>query len=109
MNTTIKTSRGPVRFHSVGEPIAGIPAGYYFNGDRTITRGPRIVAKAFFGEEFRASEMVGIANSATELLAALEDIRRMAASRDAEDWQGVCTDIESFARAALAKAKGVQS
>jgi len=26
MKTTIQTSRGPVRFHSVGEPIAGIPA-----------------------------------------------------------------------------------
>ena len=26
MNITIQTTRGPVRFHSVGEPIAGIPA-----------------------------------------------------------------------------------
>jgi len=26
MKTTIQTSRGPVRFHSVGEPIEGIPA-----------------------------------------------------------------------------------
>ena len=26
MNVTINTSRGPVRFHSVGSPIAGIPA-----------------------------------------------------------------------------------
>lgn len=47
--------------------------------------------------------------AARELLAALEDIRHMAASRDAEDWQGVCTDIESFARAAIAKARGVAS
>ncbi len=54
-----------------------------------------------------ALRIVQAVNSHADLLAALEDIRRMAASRDAEDFQGVCTDIESFARAAIARAKGL--
>lgn len=33
MKTTIQTSRGPVRFHSVGEPIVGIPAGDFAKDD----------------------------------------------------------------------------
>ncbi len=143
MKTTVQTSRGPVRFHSVGEPIVGIPAktpnaspiaqhtpgplpahwsikGQYMtsedgcqrfihdeSGKVDRLRVATVLENHGYEDHARLWHLSPLQAAAPELLDALEVLTRTPA---------ILAHLEAIdpmalrqARAAIAKAKGVQS
>ena len=120
MKTTVQTPRGPVRFHSVGEPIAGIPAPisghsplpWSVGGHPKDTSGtnwreilfPSPFGPAYVGQMQKedAELCVRAVNCHADLLAALEE------SLSVIRLMGCDMSIFSNSCAALARAKGEQ-
>ncbi len=123
MKTTIQTSRGPVRFHSVGEPITCIPAAHTPGPWIADSRSNEIHAKvdpensetylapvAYTDGDWTPAIQHANARliaSAPELLAELA-----ALVAEADENGGSVRTVSRYrvdqARAAIAKAKGVQ-
>ena len=74
MKTTVQTSRGPVRFHSVGEPIIGIPATQPLHTPEPCHSPVQPAAYSYIGElaANRLVEINRLSEQKSEMLAALE-------------------------------------
>ncbi len=70
MKTTIQTSRGPVRFHSVGEPIVGIPASPSVDA-RLIASAPAMRDMLFDNLEAWEGEEDSVKEEHAELISSL--------------------------------------
>ena len=93
MKITIQTSRGPVRFHSVGEPITCIP-------------NLKELARSFVATDIAAIRADVIRLGSIDAAAAYS--ADMAVGQP--HWEALDSDEGRAAlRAAIAKAKGVQS